>query len=343
MQVVLLAFSVTANPGNAAAADVVMDAAAGEALGQFERYSYRNEFGTRSYKLYVPSNYQPGESWPLVVELHGCSSNADEEARWSRFNRLAEVYRVLVAYPEQTAEANGAQCWNWFLPDHQQRDAGEPSLIAGITRQVQEDWNVDVRRTYVGGVSAGGGMSAVMGVTYPDLYAAVMIGAGGEYKGLPCFALPCLVPPRLAGRWAYEAMGEHARVVPVLVWHGTLDLLSPYPNPETEVQQYLTTDDWADDGANNRSIPRKPHHTERGTEGHSYEVARYVDDQGCRLAERWLIYGMGHAWPHADPPQNLRDLIASDTRGPDLSMATLEFMLSHPMPLSGVACHEENG
>ena len=51
-------------------------------------------------------------------------------------NVLAEEHGFLVVYPGQAANANRSKCWNWFRAEDQDRDRGEPSLIAGITREV---------------------------------------------------------------------------------------------------------------------------------------------------------------------------------------------------------------
>ena len=146
-------------------------------MNEFIEGAYVNEAGVRNYKLYVAAS-RPGEAPPLFVMLHGCDQDAADFAIGTRMNELAEECRGVVLYPEQCRLVNPLGCWNWHDADHQSADHGEPSLIAGMTRQVAAEHNIDPARIYVAGMSAGGAMAVILGQEYPDLYAAVGVHSG---------------------------------------------------------------------------------------------------------------------------------------------------------------------
>ncbi|MEN3364072.1 MAG: hypothetical protein V7606_1346, partial [Burkholderiales bacterium] len=107
---------------------------------RFIEGTYSNPAGSRAYRLFIPSRYQ-GQPLPLVVMLHGCTQSPDDFAAGTRMNFIAEEQTCFVVYPAQRSEANQAKCWNWFRTADQQRGRGEPSLIAGITRQIMRDYS----------------------------------------------------------------------------------------------------------------------------------------------------------------------------------------------------------
>ena len=169
--------------------------------GQFLTKSFSNQAGSRTYKLYVPSQYR-GQPLPLIVMLHGCTQSPDDFAAGTRMNLRAEQHNCFVVYPEQAASANISKCWNWFRPGDQIRGQGEPALIAGMTRQVMSDYSVDEERVYAAGLSAGAAAAAVLAAAYPDLYAAIR--------------------------------REYSRIVPAIVFHGDQDT-TVHPNNGDQV------------------------------------------------------------------------------------------------------------
>jgi poly(hydroxyalkanoate) depolymerase family esterase len=302
--------------------------------GSFTESSFGAGADAREFWTYVPSTPANGPR-ALVVALHGCTQTAPDFATGTRWNTLAESAGFVVVYPEQSTTANGTQCWNWFLPEHQARDAGEPATIAGITRQVSAAYDIDADQVYVTGVSAGANMTAILAAAYPDLYAAAAPFAGCAYS-------TCA---DLSGTLAYQQMGPRARVVPTMVMQGTVDALNNFALGETLVSQWIGTNDLADDGEANGSIPVEPTSVEHvgldgsvtdgagtvgdtcvrnkqfpcagaavGADSYPYTIERHSSG-GCSVVDFWIVHGLGHDYPGGDPAGSFTDPIGPDATG----------------------------
>lgn len=326
---VLLGLSHLAACGAALPRGDTPDAVSG--TSRFSDESYTGDDGTHRYKLYLPSGYDGARAVPLVVMLHGCTQDPDDFARGTRMNALAEGHGFVVAYPEQPAAANPQKCWNWYDPAHQARDRGEPALIAAITRAVMSEYRVDPRRVYVAGVSAGGAMATLVGVGYPELYAAVASHSGTEFRAANgvAGALAAMQnggpAPAAQGEAAFRAMGERARPVPVIVFHGAADPVVRPVNAEQTVAQWKRTLELA--GVTWGEVEEQGPGLPAGDPPARYDVARtrHLDNEGRVLIESWIVKDLGHAWSGGSPEGSY-----TDAASPDASREIVRFFLQHP-------------
>ncbi|MEO1367136.1 MAG: PHB depolymerase family esterase, partial [Acidobacteriota bacterium] len=268
-----------------------------------QTFTQESNFG-RTYWLYVPSGYQAGADLPLIVMLHGCTQNGNGFATSTGMNAVAEQDNFLVAYPQQPSSANSSQCWNWFEPAHQSRGSGEPASIAGVVADIEGSYSVDGDRVFVAGFSAGAAMSVILGATYPDVFQAIGVHSGLEYKaatslGSAFTAMFSGGPPAdPQGQAAFNAMGPRARVVPVMVFHGTSDFTVATVNGDLALSQWAQTNDLASDGVDNDDIDDVPELLQGGQVpgGRSFSRSVYEDASGEPIMEKYLVDGMGHNW-----------------------------------------------
>jgi poly(hydroxyalkanoate) depolymerase family esterase len=245
--------------------------------------------------------------------LHGCTQSPDDFAAGTRMNELAEEQIFLVAYPAQTQAANMSKCWNWFSSGDQQRGRGEPSLIAGITRQIMRDFPVAPGQVYVAGLSAGGAAAAVMAATYPDLYAAV-----GVHSGLACGAASDM-PSAFAAMKQGGALdaGRSCRTggpVRTIVFHGDRDTTVNPVNGDQVVAQGKAAADLT------TTVSRG-----EAPGGIGYTRTVQADERGRPMLEQWVLHGAGHAWSGGSASGSY-----TEPRGPDASRAMIRFFLEQP-------------
>jgi poly(hydroxyalkanoate) depolymerase family esterase len=283
----------------------------------------------RQYRLYIPSTYR-GQPLPLIVMLHGCKQSPNDFAAGTRMNFVAEEHDCFVAYPSQPKSANGLGCWNWFNPRHQHRGRGEPSLIAGITRQIAERYNIDRARIYIAGLSAGGAATAIMAATYPDLYAAAGVHSGlarGAARTLSAaYAAMQNGDAEIAPEVTLSPISlSNRRHVPTIIFHGDRDDTVHFRNSDQVLAQA-----WP--GAD--TMLRHKQNRGRVKGGHSYTRRSYLNEPKKPVLESWTVHNSGHAWSGGHSAGSY-----TDPQGPDASREMMRFFLGHR--LTGAALKEQ--
>ena len=291
--------------------------------------------------LYVPSEARKKQ--PLVVYLPGAMQTADQAAKDTGWNDLAEREGFFVLYPEPELSEGGF--FHYMDEADQHRGHGVPAIIAGMTRKIIAEWRIDPRRVYVGGISNGGAMANVMGATYPDIYAALFAHSGCAYKGQCGVIIGSTVSSSESAEAIVAEMGERGRVMPFIVFQGTEDpAVPPYLSDRT-VESWLLAGDRLDDGDANGSVPLEPAAVTHGAvpNGHAYTVSAYEDADGNTIGEYWSVDGLRHAYSGGayDSPipflaidlasERKISIWGTDPAGPDATTAAYGFFMAHPM------------
>ena len=315
--------------------------------------------GSRKYKLYIPpqaaATKASGQRLPLVLMLHGCKQNPDDFALGTGMNEAASAQGFYVVYPEQIKKANASNCWNWFEPQHQQRLGGEPAILAGIVRTIAASHAIDPSRVYVAGLSAGGAMAAILGRTWPDVFAAVGVHSGlahgaakdvisafgamkngsngsnggnggklgsGLLNRMPGFAD---LPSWSAADAAFNDLveGDNAPSAagilptpPTIVFHGDRDSTVNLVNGEQVLDAAL-------ESASHRGDARQPETYRTTTNGQESTQRIYRNANGQLVAEHWRVHGAGHAWSGGNAKGSY-----TDSAGPDATAEMVRFFLA---------------
>ena len=247
--------------------------------------------------------------------LHGCHQDAEDFAIGTRMNLHASTHGCFVLYPQQSTQANGARCWNWYESAHQQREQGEPAIIAELTRHVLSGNAITKERVYVAGFSAGGAMAATLAVMYPDLYAALGIHSGMPHGAARDF-MSAMMAMQHGTMASYAAHPMHGRI-PTIVFHGNEDNMVH----ATHAAQFLASAPrrtMAGNGPHDRYTETVPRQHGR----HGYTRTVQLGEDARIFSEQWMVHGAGHSWSGGDAAGT-----HSDPGGPDASHEMMRFFL----------------
>lgn len=249
--------------------------------------------------LFVPSQAQPAA---LLLMLHGCTQNPADFALGTRMNEWGERAHFAVLYPEQSAEANGRLCWNWFVKAHQQADSGEPGFLMDVTQKTMAQLAIPPDRVFLAGLSAGACMAAILASRYPGFFAGL-----GLHSGVPLGAAGSTVGALLAMRGLSRWAKDQGWTSPTIIFHGDKDNVVSVKNADRLRQQ-----------ASHGALSTREETIQEG--GRQTRRGQWLNDQGRVQVESWVVEGLGHAWSGGSPEGSW-----TDPKGPDASAHLVRF------------------
>lgn len=256
---------------------------------------------TRSYRLYIPSGYDPARPTPLVFSLHGFSSNPGQQARFSEFDDVAEDETFIAVYPQGTGVPLR---WNAGIRGLNTSDTvDDVAFISDLIDHLEQTLCIDAARIYMTGLSNGGGMSHRLACEMADRVAAVgtVAGAYPDPEANTC---------------------EPARPVPVIAFHGTADPIVPYEGSGGLPPVLSWAAAWAE--RNGCDLP-----PERLPASGAVTGARYSGCDGDAEVVVYTIDGGGHTWPGG--PALPVFIVGSTSDDIDASRVIWDFFQAHPL------------
>lgn len=252
----------------------------------------------RTYRVYAGRRYEPARPAMLVLNLHGFTSNGQQQEAYANMPALADARGFVVASPDGLdASWNAGICCGLSMT----RAVDDVAFIRRLIDEVSAEFCVDPARVFATGMSNGAFLSHRLACELSDRVAAIAPVAG-------VLGLPTCTPPR---------------AVPVFHFHGTLDGLVPYYGGG--LQGFSSVADsmrgWAQRdgcGATGAEFLRRGLvHCDRWS--------------GCRdgaEVQLCTVDGGGHTWPGGLPIPAF-GLTTTDVSASEMM---LDFFERHPMP-----------
>jgi len=246
--------------------------------------------GNRTARVHVPASYDPMRPTPIVLNAHGRTSNATQQAWLSHMSQKADAEGFIVIYPESSTSPTSWNSGGGCCDPAAAQGVDDRGFIRALLDAAEAKLCVDPARVYATGLSNGGYLAHTLACDLDERIAA--IGA-------------------VAGLLQLDTCAA-TRPMPVLLVHGTADTLVRYDWLPATVSYWKTKNGCA---------------TQSTT--FSNGSASCVTHGGCTAGADVVvctIQGGGHQWPGGETVpflgSNTNDLVATD--------ALWSFFLAHP-------------
>jgi polyhydroxybutyrate depolymerase len=228
---------------------------------------------TRDYILHLPADYDASNSYPFVYNLHGFTSNAQQQQFYSGMDATSDANGFIVCYP------NGVDnSWNvgWNFGSN----ADDVDFLLTLVDVLAEDYNINYDRLYSCGMSNGGFMSYKLACEQSDKFAAIASVTGS------------IVPSELEDC-------DPIRKIPVMQIHGTADPTVAYNGSSIGAPIEDVVNFWAENNVCDMMPDTIQIEDINTSDQCTAERIQYTDCEEDTEVVFYKIDGGAHTWPDA--------------------------------------------
>ena len=234
-----------------------------------------------SVNLYLPDSFDETKELPLVISLHGYTSNSNQHESYFRLRNEVDEMGFILCIPNGTQNFLGATFWNATdaCCNFTLKGVDDSGFLRSVIETIISEYPVDLGSIHVLGHSNGGFMSHRMGCDHADLISSIASLAGATFLNTNSCQ-----PDR-----SIHALQIHGDQDDVIAYNGGC-IGNCYPGAE------LTAEIWAvKNGCDSASLPGTSLNLVNGISGNETLVQRYVKecDEGGS-SELWRIQGGDH-------------------------------------------------
>jgi polyhydroxybutyrate depolymerase len=232
----------------------------------------------RSYSFYVPAIYDGTQAFPLVLNLHGYTSNGSEQSFYGNFKPIADTAGFIVVHPEGTIQpgTTSTQFWNVGFFGSNVDDVG---FLTALIDTISAQYNIDPSRVYSTGMSNGGYMSLELACE-SGRFAAVASVTGSMTNVMTNSCNP-------------------AAPIPIMTIHGTADGTVPYNGNTSSISADSVIHFWVERNGCAPSPIVTPVPDIVSTDEATAEHYVYPTCQNGVTIEHFKILNGAHTWPGA--------------------------------------------
>lgn len=231
----------------------------------------------RTYRLYRPNLYTGATAVPLVINLHGYTSNATAQQVYGNFMPISDTANFLIVHPQGTKDGTNQPYWNAGISS---LAANDLLFISQLIDSLKATFNIDLNSVYSTGISNGSFMSNYLACTLSNKIAAIAGVAGTMFTN-----------------WNNSC--NPARPIPVMHIHGTADGTVPYNGNSTMIAVDTLIKTWCIKNNCNLAPTLSAVPNISTTDGCTADRYVYSGGTNNSSVELYRINGGGHTWPGA--------------------------------------------